>query len=113
TQGSPCLVFMRKKIEITTDESRDAEAATPPASEDIAPEFDDHINPPEESKAGNGKAQDGPAAAEPATAKDSTAEAALLQAQLEEAQRKVKEAENQLLYTQAEFQNFRRRKEEE
>jgi molecular chaperone GrpE len=98
---------MRKKIEITTDEWREAEAAAPAASEDIAPEFGDHINPPEEEKQKqNGREGD-------LEDRGEISDTAALQVQLKEAQQKAKEAEDQLFYLQAEFQNFRRRKEEE
>jgi molecular chaperone GrpE len=103
---------MRKKIEITTDEWHDAEAVTPPASFDLPPEFGDFINPAEEDKTReNGKAAD--PEADPPKTEAAPSDLAEIQAQLEEALRRAKEAETQLLYVQAEFQNFRRRKEDE
>ncbi|HZO89384.1 MAG TPA: nucleotide exchange factor GrpE [Chthonomonadaceae bacterium] len=120
---------MRRKIEVTTDEPLDAEGAPELAPDANAPEFGDHVNPPEpvdpmvahqpEEAAGNGAAPVERAQGEPATAQSrpvddaTSAYITALQADLEEARQQAEEAEKRLLYLQAEFQNFRRRKEEE
>ena len=97
---------MRKKIEVSTDNWPAAE--TPPVSPDGdgAPEFADHVNPAEPPKA---------AAPEASPSPTTGAEAYIvaLQADLDDARRQIEELKKQVLYGQAEFQNFRRRKEDE
>ena len=96
---------MRKKIEITTDEWRDADPT--PATDEVVPEFADHLNHPADHVSKDEEAEADCVAADAVTVPPT------LEAQLEDAVRSAKEAENQLAYLQAEFQNFRRRKDEE
>ena len=98
---------MRKKIEITADEAHDAEGAPPLAPDAAAPEFGDHVNPPD--PAANGMKEKHGRGVDDGTSAYVTA----LQAELEEARAKAEEAQKQFLYLQAEFQNFRRRQKDE
>ena len=84
---------MRNKIEITNEETPERE------SEADAPEFGDHVNPAEPARAG---AEDGSASA-----------VAELQQKLQEAEKRAEDAEKSLRYQLAEFQNYRRRRDEE
>ena len=98
---------MRKKIEVTTDEWREVDATPAPAPDAEAPEFGDHVNPAEhvgESRDSNDSAGPNEGAANYIVA---------LQADLDDARRQIEELKKQVAYGQAEFQNFRRRKEEE
>src|SRR5579871_135949 len=102
---------MRRKIQVTTDDSLDATVAPPPAPDASAPEFANHVTP---SKDG---AQDPPAATADGTRAPGETGArdyiTALQAEIEELRQRAEEAEKRVLYTQAEFQNYRRRKEEQ
>ncbi len=103
---------MQRKIEITTDEPLSAEGAPAVAPDGTPPDLGDHVNPSDPASESAGNAGDsstkpfgnGSGASDYITA---------LQADLEEARRLREEADKRLIYTQAEFQNFRRRKEEE
>ena len=98
---------MRKKIEVTSDRWREAETPPLPAADGEAPEIDDHIisgDPAQPAQAGDAEAK-GVSGAE--------AYIVALQANLDDAHRQIDELKKQVLYSQAEFQNFRRRKEEE
>jgi len=102
---------MRKKIQVTTDEPLETEGAPPGAPDASAPEFGNHINPPDRREAaGEGTAQDRPRGG---LDDGGSAYITALQAELEEARTKMEESEKNLLYLQAEFQNFRRRQREE
>lgn len=96
---------MRKKIEVTTDQWREAETPSPPAPDGEAPEYGDHGVPVDATSHER----------ESAAAPTSGAEAYIvaLQADLDDARRQIEELKKQVLYSQAEFQNFRRRKEDE
>jgi len=106
---------MRKKIQITTDEPLESEGAPPVAPDAAAPEFGNHVNPPNSPEASGDGTTAGTAENHARRAPDSGASAYItaLQAELEEARAKREEAEKQILYQQAEFQNFRRRQREE
>lgn len=87
---------MRKKIEINNDgfqEVTDKSEAAPPEQETIP-----------EPKQGS---------APVSVPEDTAAYITALQAELEEARQIAEDAEKRVLYVQAEFQNFRRRKEDE
>ncbi|HLK60296.1 MAG TPA: nucleotide exchange factor GrpE [Chthonomonadaceae bacterium] len=101
---------MRKKIEITTDE------------EPNILHTEEETLPDASTPSGEGETSEAKAAAESATGrtggratKDTGAEDYItaLQADLSEARGQVEDLEKRLLYAQAEFQNFRRRKEDE
>jgi molecular chaperone GrpE len=97
---------MRKKIEVSADQWREAETPPPPALDGEAPDFGDHVNPRDGS--------DGAQAETPPPQESGTeAYVVALQAELEDARTQVEELKKQVLYAQAEFQNFRRRKQEE
>jgi molecular chaperone GrpE len=98
---------MRKKIEVTTDEWHEADTPPAPAPDGEAPEFGDHVNPPDASEAAaESRSKDAPVSA-------TEAYVVALQADLDDARREIEELKKQVLYAQAEFQNFRRRKDEE
>lgn len=98
---------MRKKIEVTSDQWREANTAPPPAPDGDAPEFGDHVIPgdgaqSEHDREGAGDSVNG-----------TEAYIVALQADLDDARRQIEDLKKQVLYAQAEFQNFRRRKEDE
>ncbi|HZP81577.1 MAG TPA: nucleotide exchange factor GrpE [Chthonomonadaceae bacterium] len=96
---------MRRKIMVNTDEPLAADGAPDLAPDAQAPEFGDHPIPPEAPA----PAEDAPPADETGARDYITA----LQSELEEMRTRAEEAEKRILYVQAEFQNYRRRKEEE
>jgi len=98
---------MRKKIEVTSDRWREADTPPPPAPDGEAPEFGDHVIPgdPTQPEPGRGDGAESVGGTE--------AYIVALQADLDDARRQIEELKKQVLYAQAEFQNFRRRKEEE
>ncbi len=97
---------MRKKIEITNDDELNgqqpvgeaAEGGMPNASHADTVAADNHTRAASERPSGDTGAEDYITA---------------LQAELSEARGQVEDLEKRLLYSQAEFQNFRRRKDEE
>ena len=97
---------MRKKIEITTDE----EPNTLPTLEETPP----HASTPRDAENPDDPM---PSTADPVDAENRREGAedyiTALQAELSESRAQVEDLEKRLLYAQAEFQNFRRRKEEE
>lgn len=97
---------MRKKIEVSSDQWREAETPPPPAPDSEAPDFGDHVNPSDSAPAASDGAGAAPVGGEEAYI-------IALQADLEDARRQIEELKKQVLYSQAEFQNFRRRKEDE
>jgi molecular chaperone GrpE len=99
---------MRKKIEVTSDEWREADTPPSPAPDGEAPEFGDHVNPPDPQP---GDPQGG--TAETGSVGGTEAYITALQADLVDARREIEDLKKQVLYAQAEFQNFRRRKEDE
>jgi len=101
---------MRKKIEVTSDQWHEADSPPPPAPDGEAPEFGDHVNPPDPAENGAGDAK---AADQAAPVGATEAYIVALQADLDDARREIEELKKQVLYGQAEFQNFRRRKEDE
>jgi molecular chaperone GrpE len=98
---------MRKKIEVTSDEWREAETPPSPAPDGDAPEFGDHVNPIDSAPL----APEQEAKAAPVDGEEAYIVA--LQADLDDARRQIEELKKQVLYSHAEFQNFRRRKEDE
>jgi molecular chaperone GrpE len=98
---------MRKKIEVSSDQWREAETPPPPAADGEAPDFGDHVSPRDESGA------EPEADRAPAPVGGEEAYIVALEANLDDARSQIEELKKQLLYSQAEFQNFRRRKEEE
>src|SRR5438045_2205307 len=98
---------MRKKIEVTSDQWHEAESPPAPAPDGEAPEFGDHVNSPDAAKE---TVEEAPTAA---PVGGTEAYITALQADLDDARREIEELKNQVLYSQAEFQNFRRRKEDE
>jgi molecular chaperone GrpE len=101
---------MRRKIEVTTDEPLGGEGAPEMAPDAQAPEFGDHINTANPSHASTAEAGSG----DPPTVDDgASAYITALQAELEDARARAEDAEKRLTYLHAEFQNFRRRKDEE
>lgn len=98
---------MRKKIEVSSDEWREAPVPPSPSPDGAAPEFSSHVNPTDPTPADPpGETADGPYTG---------AEAYIVaqQADLDDARRQIEDLKKQVLYAQAEFQNFRRRKEDE
>jgi molecular chaperone GrpE len=95
---------MRRKIEINRDEPFEADGAPPLAPDAGEPEFGDHVIPPDTPPAERRTVPSADGASAYITA---------LQAELEEERRLREEAEKRQVYLQAEFQNFRRRKDEE
>ena len=91
--------MMRKKIQITNDD----------------PTADEAVNGTSANETTNGESADASAQSSEGVHDTSGAEAYIvaLQADLEDARTRADEAEKRILYTQAEFHNFRRRKEEE
>jgi len=98
---------MRKKIEVNSDEWREAEMPPPPAADGKAPEFADHVNPPDPSPA----SPEGETANSPVDGEEAYIVA--LQANLDDARTQIEDLKKQLAYAHAEFQNFRRRKDDE
>ncbi len=82
---------MQRKIEITNDENPEVEIGSPLPGDNAPPEFGDHVIAPE---------ADSPGTAE-------------LIAELAAERAKREEAEQKVLYIAAEFQNFRRRRDDE
>ena len=98
---------MRKKIEVTSDQWRDAETSPLPAPDSEAPDIRDQVNPPD-------TAQETPRTdSHEAPVGATEAYIVALQADLDDARRQIEELKKQVLYAHAEFQNFRRRKEDE
>jgi len=104
---------MRKKIEVTSDQWRDAEPQH-------APHDTTKDGVKNDGDGADGVSPSPPAPIDPAapeaereTVNGTEAYIVALQADLDEARRQIEEIQKQLLYSQAEFQNFRRRKEDE
>ena len=91
---------MRKKIEVTTDQWHEAQTPPPPAQDGDAPEFGDSVNAPDPDP-------------RPSPVDGEAAYIVALQADLDDARHQIDELKKQILYANAEFQNFRRRKEDE
>lgn len=109
---------MRRKIEVTMDNT-DMNENTPEIAPDAGePEFGNHVNIPGSESVSTASAESSASAgasAKSTGASDDGANAYIvaLQAEIEELRANKEEAEKRVLYTQAEFQNYRRRKEEE
>ncbi len=110
---------MRREVEITGEDFADVNAGEPTLGPDgQAPEFGGHVTPraPETdgAQAASSTTGDG-AKPNHAAGADSgmSAYVVALQADLDDARGKVEDLEKRLLYAQAEFQNFKRRKEEQ
>jgi molecular chaperone GrpE len=104
---------MRRKIEITNDDIPDRTGAPSLASDAAPPDMGDSLNPASPS---DGSRPSNAIEAPPeASAVDDGAIAYItaLQAELEEARQQVEDAEKRVLYAQAEFQNYKRRKDEQ
>ncbi len=100
---------MRKKIEVSSDQWREADVPPTPGPDGEAPDFGDHVNSPEPEP---DQAEE--VAVDPGQSVGGTeAYIVALQADLDDARRQIEELKKQVIYAQAEFQNFRRRKEEE
>lgn len=107
---------MRRKIEITTEDEAASAAAPPAGAEAAVPEFGDAVNPPDPVQPPTDRTSGGSAAGNEHRRGDDTAAVdyvTALQAELSEARAKAEDAEKRVLYVQAEFQNYRRRKDEE
>ena len=96
---------MRKKIDVTSDQWTDTEPPAAPSPETAEQDLGDAVSfeGPAPDDGDNGAAA-GAHEAEPAGS---------LQAELDEARRQIEDLKKQVVYAQADFQNFRRRKEEE
>jgi len=97
---------MRKKIEVSSDQWSDAATPPTPGGDGEAPKTGDHGESEVQIDPGT-RPPDDNSISEPAAPQSNP------KSELQEALRQVEELKKQLLYSSAEFQNFRRRKEEE
>jgi molecular chaperone GrpE len=103
--------MLRKKIQVTTEEPIGAEGGPEVDADQQEPEFGNHVIPPETAEA---QPQDEAGTEAAGAASDAVAGLiTTLQTQLNEARARADDAEKRVLYLQADYQNYRRRRDEE